>query len=268
MSDNTDLRTLIKPRKQYYYMKYYIILLILVSVILVSGCSQTPQIKDCKYDKNCFLDAVISCSPAKVRLMENTSSSGLSGIKIIMQQEIRGLEDGNCIYYVKVEELRFSSDFPSDLISELGMDRWEGTEMTCRIPSFETFNEIPTTNELYDFCEGTFKTRTDETLQKVRDYLEESVTKHFLISDYYCTDSIKVHVLNSGTNTIYSPDDFVVDVDSSDASAGLTDTILEPGDSELILDWNCGSRCQFGMYEVHIETVSYNTDLMVTCSGY
>lgn len=105
------------------------ILFIIIAVFILSGCSpsltESPStiMKDCSSDNNCFADAALKCSLAKIVTIFDAGTAN----EIRTQMEIRGGTKYQCKVYTKY--LKFGPN------PEL-----EGKDMECVIPIKDSYS--------------------------------------------------------------------------------------------------------------------------------
>ncbi|MFH2105960.1 MAG: hypothetical protein ABII22_01760 [Candidatus Micrarchaeota archaeon] len=87
-------------------------LVVLLVAFYIFGCTSGPQMKDCGTDSACFEEAAKTCSPAKVKSVEE-------GMEV--EGTLKGIEGNNCIISLKIVK--------SSTVTIL-----EGKEMTCKVP--------------------------------------------------------------------------------------------------------------------------------------
>ena len=111
--------------------KSFLIIGLLTAVILmVGGCDGTVGMKDCGSDYECFTDAFLNCTPAKL-----TMSVGEGEYVTETYSEIRGGTKTACKFYMKY--------------IKAPIKEYEGTYMECVVPVVEGAEPDP------DACSGT-----------------------------------------------------------------------------------------------------------------
>lgn len=128
-------------------IKYFVMLgFVILSFSFISANS----VADCGTDFDCFINASLNCSLAKVT---NTSTINLFGIEITTTTyyELKGMEENNCTYYFKTDEqhINFSDEMREFMldsnatqeeietqleISNEQSDLLEGKDAICKIP--------------------------------------------------------------------------------------------------------------------------------------
>ncbi len=105
----------------------------LALMLVLFGCLQPPP-KDCGTDKECFQEAMKTCTPAKgVSADQGITSEGL----------IKGFEGDKCVVEMKVTE--------STLLPGL-----KGKDMSCKVPKeyLGASTGSMSSNQLFDYCSG------------------------------------------------------------------------------------------------------------------
>ena len=123
-------------------------ILILLLVIALAGAVYLYLPKDCGSDRDCFIQKAQTCSKARV-------ADYKEGNEFIY--EIKDKVGSDCIFYVKINKMKESTDY--NLVKIL-----EGKDMLCKIP-LEKFrlNPLADTKEIIDRCSGSLK----EALQQL-----------------------------------------------------------------------------------------------------
>lgn len=99
-------------------------------------------------------------------------------------------------------------------------------------------------------------------------FLLPQIQKSFVIppgGSYCIRGAIKVYVVNTGYQSTLVPEDFVVrKVDGVDIT--LRPVSIQPGDTDLLVDHDCGGGCTSRYYSVELGTSSSIQHLSIFCS--
>lgn len=228
-------------------MMIIVVSLIAASIIYIMGPATmvTGGVIDCGSDGMCFQEAAEACTPA--RMYQNGSFYGESqSMSMLVLSEVRGVVDGSCVIYEKVEEFRAEnrSGIPEWVVD--AYDEMEGAYMTCTVSQATGDAE----------CSGPL----ERILQEAKPIGDKSLS----MLDYYCEDGRGYAVfMSQGTSDVRLGDcetsgstavcgDVTVtkDAGSENFSPSFTDERISPGEITIFEDRECGgSGCiyQFTM---------------------
>lgn len=229
--------------RQVFILGLMIIVVSLIASALVyimgPGTALTGGVIDCGSDDICFQEAAEACAPA--RMSKSGSFEGESqSMSMLIVSEVRGIVDGSCVIYEKVEEFRADnrSAIPDWVIETY--DEMEGAYMTCTVSQATGEAE----------CSGPL----ERILQDAKPIEEKSLS----MLDYYCEDGRGYAVfMNQGTSdvrlggceasgsTAVCGDVTVTkEAGSERFSPSFTDERISPGEITIFDDRECGeSEC-------------------------
>jgi hypothetical protein len=158
----------------------YVSLIAIFALILASGCTQYPEhtgslvLIDCGNDVKCFEDNMETCTPS--RLTRNFGEEQDLLFSMETMAEVRGLEDENCVAYMKVIEIEPPKDLPPEYVDI--MREIKGKEMTCRIPMSmlsDRENQTETMSPETNYCEGSYIEFLEDVIERFQADIEVNV---------------------------------------------------------------------------------------------
>jgi hypothetical protein len=129
-------------------MKKIAAFLSVVFLVVLSGCLG-PELKDCGTDRDCFMEAMEACEPAKVR----NEMPALDG-STTTYMEVRGGTMDSCTFYYKFADATAPSDATAE--ERAAVMAIIGSDMTCVAP-VQTFITGMQDGSFLTSCEGPLK---------------------------------------------------------------------------------------------------------------
>jgi len=125
---------------------------VLIGVIAVVGglFLIMPQVKDCGDSPTCLASEMLTCEMAKGRIVTPS---------VTMYEEIRGVTNGRCQIYMRMENVSVQNTSMSASSRELVM-QLEGADITCNFPmanGYVNMNMAP--SDMISSCSGSLMDR-------------------------------------------------------------------------------------------------------------